>query len=71
MFVLMGFKAFGTRLQSLWIFFFFFFFFLEKIFLVELKTECWTKSILDSQYYFHFFLRHVTLTYFSKYFKHF
>ena len=50
MLVLMGFNAFGTRLQSLWIMFFL----LEKIFLEKLKTEYWTKSFLDS-YDFHFF----------------
>ena len=38
--ILMGFNAFGTRLQSLWIMLFL----PEKFFLVECETECRTKS---------------------------
>ena len=55
MVVLMGFNAFGTRLQSLWIMFF-----------CQKRFSLWsrTKSFLDS-YDFHFFRQHVTLTYVS------
>ena len=57
MFVFMGFNAFGTRLQSLWIFFF-----------ARKDIPCGVKNrmldeILFRQLPFSFCLQHVTLTY--------
>ena len=46
-------------MQSLWIIFFFF---ARKDIPCGVKTECWTKSFLDS-YDVHFFLQYVTFTY--------
>ena len=57
MVVLMGFNAFGTRLQSLWIMFFF----ARKDFPCGVRNRMQTKSFLDS-YDFHLFRQHVTLT---------
>ena len=45
LFVFNGFCAFRTRFQSLW-----WRFLLEKIFLGEWETECWRKSVLESQF---------------------
>ena len=56
----MGFYAFGTRFQS-----FGQDLLLEKIFLVTRETECWTKLFSDSHdFFFTFFLQHVSLTLF-------
>ena len=51
----MGFNAFGTRLQSLWIMFFF----------ARKDIPCGVKNRMLNSYDFHFFLQHVTLTYVS------
>ena len=58
--VLMGFNAFGTRLQSLWIMFFF----ARKYFPCVVRNRMQDK-ILFRQLRFSLFRQHVTLTYVS------
>ena len=58
--VLMGFNAFGTRLQSLWIMFFL----ARKDFPCGVRNRMHDK-ILFQQLRFHFFCQHFTLTYVS------